>query len=223
MNTDGRNDLKPGTAMASESGDEEDELISNTRPSGYRPLPPTTRESLLAALGRFDHEMRESTAWQGWQDKQNHKYAIRYEDALYPVKKIIQLAIGPGCPGFGGGKVANGYVARYGFETVPLRTSPPAQPVSFWWVNQGDSHQTESAGGYIFASPATVAARINVLKVKPGDVIFHCAKQHIYAVSEVTHPPRKNAARPNRPGEGLGYLAYTRYHLLTEPIVVPGI
>lgn len=217
MNTDGRNDLKPDAAMASESADEEDEPISDTGPSGDRPLPPTTRESLLAALGRFDHEMRGSQACQGWQNKQNHKYAICYEDTLYPVKTIIRLAIGPDCPGFSGGKVANGYVARYGFETVPLRTSPPAQPVSFWWVNQGQSYENEKEGGYLFAGKDNLSHHRNVARLIVGNIIFHYAGSAIQAVSQVSKPAVESA-RPGHPDDGVGYVARTDYYPVSPPL-----
>jgi 5-methylcytosine-specific restriction enzyme A len=91
-------------------------------------IPDTTTEMLLAALGQFDHEHRDSEPWSDWENNQAHKYAIRHDGSLYPVKQIISLATGFPSTEFSGGSgagQANQYAERYGFEVISLRTKNP--------------------------------------------------------------------------------------------------
>ncbi len=66
--------------------------------------------------------------------------------------------------------------------------------VNYWWVNQGATYQTESAGGYIWAprtgrdGKTVYTHHHNVTLVKPGDIILHYVNGSIRAVSEAeTH------------------------------------
>jgi hypothetical protein len=73
------------------------------------------------ALDRFDREERPSPKWQGWEAKDNYKYAIAKNGRLYPPKEIIALATGTPTSNFSGGAEANGYLRRHGFQIEALR------------------------------------------------------------------------------------------------------
>lgn len=80
----------------------------------------STYENVLKAMEQFDQSERSSAEWWGWENKQNHKYAINYSDKLYPVKHIISLATGTPVNSFSGGDEANSYIKAKGFEIVDL-------------------------------------------------------------------------------------------------------
>lgn len=80
----------------------------------------STVEDILKALGKFDQDYRSNPEWVDWENKQNHKYAIRYQERLYPVKQIISLATGDPVNAFSGGSEANNYLKAKGFEIVDL-------------------------------------------------------------------------------------------------------
>lgn len=84
--------------------------------------------SLLQAMAEFDHALRETDQWSQWAENKAHKYAIRHEGRLYPVKHIVSLASGVPVRVFNGGKSsghANGVAQTAGFEIVPLRGTNP--------------------------------------------------------------------------------------------------
>lgn len=84
-------------------------------------IPKTTPEIIVKALERFDQELRDSADWSGWEQKENHKFAIQYNGRLYPVKKIISLATNTPVNSFSGGSEANRYMTNMGFTVVRLR------------------------------------------------------------------------------------------------------
>lgn len=84
-------------------------------------VPDVPREQIIDALERFDSELRDSHKWKGWEGKRNHKYAIKYEDRLYPEKEIIILATGASRNSFAGGPEAISYLEERGFTVVHLR------------------------------------------------------------------------------------------------------
>ena len=91
-------------------------------------IPPVDRETLLAAMQRFDAELRTLPEWQGWEDKRSHLYAIEHEGKRYPVKQIISMATGEPVSEFSGGKSggqANRYAEERLFAVVPLRSRNP--------------------------------------------------------------------------------------------------
>jgi hypothetical protein len=89
-------------------------------------IPPTTRESLLNALERFDTELRDKPEWADWENNEAHKYAISHAERSYPVKKIISMATGLPVSGFSGGSEANGFIEQLGFRVVQLREGDEA-------------------------------------------------------------------------------------------------
>ncbi|MDD4803272.1 MAG: hypothetical protein PHF24_10120, partial [Syntrophomonas sp.] len=80
----------------------------------------STYEDVLKAMEQFDQNERSSAEWLGWENKQNHKYAIYYSDKLYPVKRIVSMATGTPVNSFSGGDEANNYLKTKGFEIVDL-------------------------------------------------------------------------------------------------------
>jgi len=102
---------------------------------------------------------------------------------------------------------------------------PKTQPVTVWWVNQGQTYAEEHAGGYLWAPKAnekgqTMEAWTNMELVKVGDVIVHYAKG-IRALSRISKE-WETAERPSElakhPWEREGYKVLTRYTELAEPI-----
>lgn len=86
-------------------------------------LSPQTPSSFLEAFERFDSEYRGDGRWDGWESNRSHKYAIAFNDRLYPVKQIISLATGRKTNEFSGGDQANTFVEEHGFDVVSLRLS----------------------------------------------------------------------------------------------------
>lgn len=83
------------------------------------PIPEVSKDKIIEALHNFDKDMRESWEWKAWESRRNHKYALKYDGKLYPVKESIRLATG--FSDFSGGKQANEYLTKLGFEIVKLR------------------------------------------------------------------------------------------------------
>lgn len=84
-------------------------------------IPKITSEAILKAMDQFDLELRESADWSGWEQNENHKFAIQYNGRRYPVKKIISLATNTPVNSFSGGDEANRYITGIGFIVVRLR------------------------------------------------------------------------------------------------------
>jgi MoxR-like ATPase len=89
-------------------------------------IPPATSDQLEAAMVDFDRNLRDSSAWYGWEERKNHLYAIRWRDQFYPVKQIISMATGFDVGSFSGGDEANTFVAALGYEIEALHL--PSQP-----------------------------------------------------------------------------------------------
>jgi 5-methylcytosine-specific restriction enzyme B len=70
-------------------------------------IPDSTPDAVIEAMRRFDKDFRDTAEWQKWKENANYKYAIEYEERLYPVKKILSLATGVPVNEFSGGAVAN--------------------------------------------------------------------------------------------------------------------
>jgi 5-methylcytosine-specific restriction protein A len=87
------------------------------------PISPVSADEIFKAMDRFDDELRASTPWINWESNQTHRYAIKKEGELYPVKQIISMATGVPTSSFGGGSEANNYLQERGFEIAPLRAS----------------------------------------------------------------------------------------------------
>ena len=91
-------------------------------------IPKTTPEEIVKAMKRFDQELRETADWSGWEQKGYNKYAIQYNDRLYPVKKIISLATDTPVSNFSGGSESNNYIAALDFKVERLREKGEGEP-----------------------------------------------------------------------------------------------
>lgn len=85
------------------------------------PLPSVDPARIDEALAKFDREERATPKWQGWETRENYKYAIEKNGRLYPPKEIIALATGTPNASFSGGPEANGYMRKHGFRIEALR------------------------------------------------------------------------------------------------------
>jgi putative restriction endonuclease len=105
---------------------------------------PVSPANLLAALRRFDKELRGTKQWSNWAFKQSHRYAIRHKGQLYPVKQVVSLATGIPVSRLNGGVSpgsTNRLVEGIGFEVItltgrqrkgkrsgPIHPAPPTEP-----------------------------------------------------------------------------------------------
>ena len=91
-------------------------------------IPTTTKDAIVAAMTRFDSELRGTREWQGWEENKAHKYAIEEAGRRYPVKQVLSLATGVPVSEFSGGEgagQANQRAKEAGFEVVGLHTRNP--------------------------------------------------------------------------------------------------
>jgi hypothetical protein len=165
--------------------------------------------------------MRNESDWQDWEQDPHYKFAIEWNDRHYPVKQIVSMATGVPRNGFAGGDEANGYVHRYGLETVPVRRTP-TRVSSVWWVNQGATYQQERRGGYLWAPlkdqrGAALAHWESLAKVCRGDVVVHYLDGAVRALSLATSEaklmPRPAEFRPTPWAEEGRRLLVTYYEL----------
>ena len=71
---------------------------------------------MLAAFSKFDDDLKKQPELANWQENRAHKFAIRYNDQLYPMKSIIELATGTSVDSFSGGQEAVTFVKKLGFS-----------------------------------------------------------------------------------------------------------
>ncbi|MFT4039158.1 MAG: AAA family ATPase [Thermomicrobiales bacterium] len=186
------------------------------------PIPDASHEDVLAAMARFDAELRGAEAWRGWETRGNFRFAIEHEGRRYPVKHIVADATGVGTHEFSGGDEANRWLQHRDFEIVDLRQ----MPAKWWWVNQGASYEQDSRDGILWAAKRNVQGRefhywTNVSKLAVGDGILHYVSGAIRAIG-IVRSSAIDAPRPNGPlhgtPEGQGFLVRVAYHQLTTPI-----
>jgi hypothetical protein len=83
-------------------------------------LPPVSANEISAAMARFDTEFRSTEPWAKWEENHSHRFAVKGNGKLYPVKQVIALATGAPVSSFSGGVEANDYLKERGFEIEPL-------------------------------------------------------------------------------------------------------
>jgi serine/threonine protein kinase len=85
-------------------------------------VPVVTKGRLLAAMRRFDDELRSTPQWVRWatSDSGRHQYAIESNGQRYPVKQILFMASGTPKRAFSGGRDANKSIQKLGFKIVQL-------------------------------------------------------------------------------------------------------
>jgi hypothetical protein len=57
-------------------------------------MPRPTKRQIEKALHQFDETLRETTTWRSFGSNRGHRYAIKANNKLYPVKMILELAGG---------------------------------------------------------------------------------------------------------------------------------
>src|SRR5690554_2878605 len=83
-------------------------------------IPDVNRNKIEEAFKYYDENLRDTEEWKNFMERKNHKYAIKYSDKLYPVKKIINIATGAHVSTFSGGDEANNYIKDKDFEIIDL-------------------------------------------------------------------------------------------------------
>jgi hypothetical protein len=61
------------------------------------------RSDVLRAISAFDREWPETHLYDDWLSKRTYRYALSYNDRLYPPKRILNLATGVSLREFSGG------------------------------------------------------------------------------------------------------------------------
>ncbi|MEW6624398.1 MAG: hypothetical protein AB1420_14955 [Bacillota bacterium] len=79
-------------------------------------IPSVSKEEILKALEDFDLSKRNTPKWIGWDKKKRQKYAILYDNKIYPPKHIVGMAAGIHSSLFNGGEQTNSYLTKRGFE-----------------------------------------------------------------------------------------------------------
>lgn len=100
--------------------------------------------------------------------------------------------------------------------------APP--PAAYWWVNQGQSYESERDGGYIWAplhtkSGATLGHWERVSGVLPGDVLIHYSNGAVRAIGiaeEVAEQRDNPHAGSHNAWEDKGWAANVHYYELRE-------
>jgi hypothetical protein len=101
--------------------------------------------------------------------------------------------------------------------------------ISYWWVNQGRSWDTERPGGYIWALQKNEDGQeffhwTNVSEVKKGDYVFHYAGGAIRAVSIAQRDGYDSPRPKDRPGPGeKGWRADLAYEDLERPLALEAV
>ena len=75
-------------------------------------VPHVPREKLIAAMKEFDRHLRNTRAWENWEQNKVHLFAIKYKGDFYPVKRIISMATGFPVSEFRGGLESNRYIEQ---------------------------------------------------------------------------------------------------------------
>ena len=83
-------------------------------------IPHSTPEAIEQAIQEFHNKLATEESWQNWQNNSNYKFAIRYNNKLYPPKQIISMATGAPVSQFSGGEESNRYLENLGFTVMAL-------------------------------------------------------------------------------------------------------
>jgi putative restriction endonuclease len=101
--------------------------------------------------------------------------------------------------------------------------------MKFYWVNQKQTFQEESEGGFLWAPQKNKKGNSNwhwsnLEKVRPGDVVFCYVRKEIKAIgvitsSAITSPEPFKISQWSK----VGWLAKMRYNILEQPIAIADI
>jgi len=76
-----------------------------------------TRQQVIGAINHFDSQYPNTNDYDSWLDK-TYRYAVRYNDGLYPCKFILSLASGFDVSDFSGGEQTNHVFRELGLEVI---------------------------------------------------------------------------------------------------------
>jgi hypothetical protein len=77
---------------------------------------------VLNALEAFDKQYPSSDGFENWFDSENHKFALKHGDKLYPPKFILSQITGVPRNEFSGGQQTNSVFRDLGFDIVDKPT-----------------------------------------------------------------------------------------------------
>jgi len=133
-------------------------------------IPECTRDDILNAMKIFDAEKRNDKRWIGWENKRQHCWAIAYETKMYPVKEIIRMATGGKSPS--GGKAANKYAGKRGFEIARLQEDEGADMQNQFWIFQANPKHFDLPGALGKLDEVAFAANQKSELMQSGDTVF---------------------------------------------------
>jgi 5-methylcytosine-specific restriction protein A len=88
---------------------------------------PLTEAKVLAAMRKFDRELRSTPDWANWDARKNHLYALLHEGKKYPVKEVVSVATGIPVGQLYGGEGhghANTFFRGLPFRIISLHSNP---------------------------------------------------------------------------------------------------
>ncbi|MCY0899915.1 MAG: AAA family ATPase [Firmicutes bacterium] len=119
------------------------------------------------------------------------------------------------------------YVQRNGEWDVPDSETDASDdvlpPPRYWWVNQGQSYETERDGGYIWAplkttGGSTIAHWARVKEVLPGDILVHYSNGAVRAISIANgEVQERDNPHANSEWERRGLAVAVQYYELSMP------
>jgi transketolase len=77
-----------------------------------------TRQEILNAIQQFDSEYPDTNQYEKWLDDSKYRYAVEYNDKLYPCKYILSQATGISTTEFSGGEQTNSVFKALGFTVI---------------------------------------------------------------------------------------------------------
>ena len=140
-------------------------------------IPDTSKEKIIGAMEIFDEQFRHLEKWSGWEKRENYKYAIKYNDRLYPVKQIISLATEIPLNSFSGGDESNKFLTKKGFDIIALHPGDDFE-INDMKLNElrelkydrsliiKNLVQAVAGQGFVF-EPWQIAAYVTALRTKP--------------------------------------------------------
>lgn len=162
------------------------------------PFDDIDRPAVLSVIEQYDHLGRDAFLAR-YKFGRSRTTFLYYNGRTYDAKAIVGAAhgfLGKGrkslpAENFHGGVPVKRLLERLGFE---IHVQPRyIGDIAYWWVNNGQTFRQEIGGNYLW-SPLTRrnggrnVFYENMLRVRPGDVVFAYADGHMRAVGECITP-----------------------------------
>jgi EVE domain len=129
-------------------------------------IPESIPAAVTDAMQHFDQELRDTTHRLNWEDDTTHKYAINYNERLYPVKQIVSIATGTSIHDFSGSDEANRYAEGVGFTVIDLR------PEKASWIFQSNPKYYDVLGAMQNLKELTWLVIQQKSKIHAGNRVF---------------------------------------------------